>query len=286
MAEIKIEPNKIEILEDEDEKPTQPPQQAQPTQSTQQQTELPIAKAITQYGHFFYLTTDFYIAQSLKKNILYEQELVENILAPHIKRSKCILDVGAHIGCHSIIYSKLSPPQAQVHSFEMQTPLYHILKRNMKQNNCDNVTLYNCAVGNKTKMIEINANIIDGPNADTPFDYTSNRDFNYGGVQIGKGGDEHMMIHIDSLNLSACDFIKVDVEGAEMFVIYGALETIRKYKPTIFYESNFKQPSEEMYKVMDIPWENKLDENGVAILLRGLGYRKFNKVGMNILAEY
>jgi len=41
---------------------------------------------------------------------------------------------------------------------------------------------------------------------------------------------------IDSMDLPKPDFIKIDVEGFELDVIHGALETIRKHKPSIFIE--------------------------------------------------
>lgn len=44
------------------------------------------------------------------------------------------------------------------------------------------------------------------------------------------------MITIDSLNLPECDVIQLDVEGFELSVLQGALNTIRKYKPLIQLE--------------------------------------------------
>jgi FkbM family methyltransferase len=44
-------------------------------------------------------------------------------------------------------------------------------------------------------------------------------------------------ITLDSLNLHACDFIQLDVEGFEAHVIYGARQTIEKFKPVIALET-------------------------------------------------
>jgi hypothetical protein len=45
------------------------------------------------------------------------------------------------------------------------------------------------------------------------------------------------MIAIDDLNLAACDFIKIDVQGMELDVLLGAEKTIRKFGPTIYTEN-------------------------------------------------
>lgn len=43
-------------------------------------------------------------------------------------------------------------------------------------------------------------------------------------------------IRIDDLNLHACDAIFLDVEGFEFYVLQGAIETLKKYKPIIQLE--------------------------------------------------
>lgn len=43
-------------------------------------------------------------------------------------------------------------------------------------------------------------------------------------------------ITIDSLNLSECGFIKLDLQGYDYFALQGAVETIRRCKPVIMFE--------------------------------------------------
>ena len=45
--------------------------------------------------------------------------------------------------------------------------------------------------------------------------------------------EEVQMNTFDLLELSKCDFIKIDVAGAETSVIRGATTTIRRHGPTI-----------------------------------------------------
>ena len=77
------------------------------------------------------------------------------------------------------------------------------------------------------------------------------------------------MITIDSLQLEACDFIKIDVEGFEYFVIKGAIQTIQKYKPVIFYEENYK-----------------INSQSTTELLKSIGYNSFEMINEeNFLAK-
>lgn len=51
-----------------------------------------------------------------------------------------------------------------------------------------------------------------------------------------KGGGEVSGVRIDDLNLDACDLIQLDVEGFELVVVMGGVDTIAKYKPVIVLE--------------------------------------------------
>ena len=97
--------------------------------------------------------------------------------------------------------------------------------------------------GNEIKRVRMSNYISDGPNNDKPLVYDG-YDQNLGGLSLGNDGEDVSMITIDCLGLTECDFIKIDVEGAEKMVIAGAANTIKKFKPTIFYECNHKKNRE------------------------------------------
>ena len=64
---------------------------------------------------------------------------------------------------------------------------------------------------------------------------------------------------LDALNLPKLDFWKTDVEGAELEVFRGGIETIRRCRPKMLFENHVH---------IDPDCEAKCVE-----LLRGLGYR-------------
>lgn len=56
-------------------------------------------------------------------------------------------------------------------------------------------------------------------------------------------------IRIDDLGLESCDLIHLDVEGYEGKVIEGGIETIKKFKPAILYESMDNEPLQFLFSI-------------------------------------
>ena len=76
-------------------------------------------------------------------------------------------------------------------------------------------------------------------------------------------------------NQKSVDFIKCDVEGAELLVFKGALETLKKDKPIVFSEMLRK-------------WSAKYDyhPNDIIELFSGFGYRCFTTNGRGKLKAF
>lgn len=137
-------------------------------------------------------------------------------------RGKCVVDIGANIGNHTLYFFQECGISEAI-CFEPLKNTFEILKKNIDINGLKNkVTLYNVAVGNDCETASIHF-----------FDKT-----NIGATILTK--DAHgciPIISIDSLQIQQdVSLIKIDVEGFETFVIQGCIETIRKYKPYIMIE--------------------------------------------------
>ncbi len=69
-------------------------------------------------------------------------------------------------------------------------------------------------------------------------------------LQLGNAGVP--VIRFDSLNLDTVDFMKVDVEGMELRVFRGAIETLARCKPVLVVEDKARlRPRHNL----DAPWE-------------------------------
>lgn len=192
----------------------------------------------TKYGEMHYLENDILFVEMLKQGFVWDQYFVENHLEKIIKKSKFILDIGAHCGSHSIMYSHMNP-DAIIYSFEPQFKLYEVLKLNVTHNNRNNVKTFKMALGNKVcQGFMSNKYPENSAISETDINDTTTKQ-NYGSLQIGQNGESIEINTIDNLKLPfKVDFIKLDVEGFEIFVIDGGMNTIRKDKPVIFFEYN------------------------------------------------
>jgi FkbM family methyltransferase len=207
----------------------------------------------TPFGKIAYLKNDEPFIRTLRQdNKIYEQDLILTYVKNIIKKSKVVLDIGAHAGGHTLIFKHLNP-SLEIHSFEPQSEVFKVLYYNISYNNLQNVILYNKAVANKNIITTLSDKVIELEF--DPLTATVNSKVvsaiykglgynNFGGVQLGENGQTVKTITIDSLNLDKCDFMKIDVEGAECLVLLGAQETIKKCKPFIWFESNYQKLDE------------------------------------------
>lgn len=235
----------------------------------------------TKFGNVTCYQNDIVFSSHLRKGVMYEEELIMNKIIPILKQKNkklVILDIGGHIGTHTIIYSQLL--DCEIHTFEPQKKIFNILNKNIIDNSLSNCKIYNCAVGHKTTTTTMSSMLYDG--YDCKIEYDTNKILNYGGIGLGQNGEMVQMIHIDQLDLKACDYIKIDVEGAEILALIGAKNTIEKYKPIIWYEHTDKIVSQEMIDSLHIDFEIP----SVNDFLLSLGYKIYHLDQQNLIAIY
>jgi FkbM family methyltransferase len=223
----------------------------------------------TPIGYIASLDNDWYTMEIQNNGQYAEQINIDGILKPIIESSKVMLDIGSHVGYHSIAYAKMNP-NVKVIAFEPQPEIYSLLTFNVKENGYeDRISTMNVCVGHK----EIKTTLGELPKMHIENIY------NMGGRGIGDGETNTNMITIDSLNLDRVDYMKIDVEGAEHLVIAGAEQTIRKFKPIIYFEDLNRLDTGFLEKIeaLHIPDAYQL--------LRDYGYNNFQNVAFsNVIA--
>ena len=163
----------------------------------------------------------------------YEKEIVQ-LIEKYIDPKKDVLDVGANIGLHTVLFSKLINANKKVLAFEPTPNALKYLRNNLHNNNCDDkVIIYDGIATDSNGQFELN--IIEGME-----EYSAVSKINHPNVH----GKKSVAIKVQGNTIDAVvaqydlnpGFIKIDTEGAEYFVFQGAKETICKFKPVIISE--------------------------------------------------
>lgn len=211
-----------------------------------------ITEIHTSEGSIAYYKNDAFILEEVgKSGKIFEASLVFNKLFNIIRESSVVIDGGSHAGSHTILYKSINP-NLEVHCFEPQLKMFELLKYNVKQNNLSNVNLHNLALANKKVRVSMGNTVLEINKLFDNLSYGGNQDFNLGGLGIGFGGEEVETTSIDNLNLSKCDFIKLDLEGSESVALIGATKTIEAFKPAILFEYNHHQIDDSYYDLFDV----------------------------------
>jgi FkbM family methyltransferase len=127
-------------------------------------------------------------------------------------------------------------PRGLVFAIEPQRAVYQLLCTNLALNEVTNA-----------RAIHAGAGQTNGKAFVPPLDYT--KPGNFGGIELAETRGEPVdLVSIDSLQLPACHFMKIDVEGHEPAVISGAAETIARFRPVIYVENDRRQQSADLIR--------------------------------------
>jgi FkbM family methyltransferase len=190
--------------------------------------EMSVKNSLSKFPPFVVLSSDF-MTHSILIDGLYEineLNLVQRLFKDYLK-DKIIFDVGANIGNHTRVFSRIS---RGVFSFEPNPFTFEILKVNSISLN--NVQLFNYGASDKDCKLK----------ARVP-------SFNLGGASVendryGKDGiskdemefDLRAFDGIKELDVNGIGFIKIDVEGHELQAIEGMKNILREHSPIIALE--------------------------------------------------
>lgn len=177
-------------------------------------------------------------------------EMVSKLL----KHNMTFFDIGANIGWYTINMSKMHPG-IKIYSFEPIPKTFKQLNKNVQLNKNKNVSLFNFGFSNVEE--------------ETAFYYYPEGSVNASLTNLSESSNvEKIACSVRRLDdfieerKLYLDFIKCDVEGAELFVFQGGLNAIELNKPIIYTELLRK-------------WSAKFNyhPNTLINLLRELGYR-------------
>jgi FkbM family methyltransferase len=170
------------------------------------------------------------VANTIKSNGIFEEEII-NCAKHFIPTNGVVLDIGANFGQMSILFSNLVGSKGKVYSFDADDFIFEVLKRNIAVNNKTNIHPTFGAVHNVGQS----------------YLYFPKQDFkkydsygSYGIDYVNSQGRKVPTLTIDSLNIpEKIDFIKIDIQGGDLFAMKGAIDTIAKNKCPILFEFEY-----------------------------------------------
>jgi len=155
---------------------------------------------------------DRIISYRLRKGIVYESGSVWAI-NNHLKNGQTFINIGANIGYFTLIMARAVGMEGRGFAFEPDPANFDILKRNIERHGYKNITLEQCAVGDRNGTADL---------------YLNPRS-NKGDHRLWQSNTPRERIPIKICRLDdyfrtlrrRIDFIKMDIQGAEALALSG-----------------------------------------------------------------
>lgn len=198
--------------------------------------EVSLTKCKTDKYNVYVIDDDEFVGAQIRTTGKLWEEWISGEVKKYYKEGTDILDIGANIGTHTLLFSEIGP----VHSFE---PLYHaVVTQNVKSNSLKNpVKVYPYALSDETQVRNM---------------YLPRRMphglKNYGGSSMHlneTAAHSNTPVPVECKTLDEVyngvpSVIKMDVENHEPYVLRGAINTIKTHKPSIIIEISNYETSE------------------------------------------
>lgn len=165
-----------------------------------------------------------------------------------LKEGDVCFDIGANFGWYTTLFRKHCGAEGSVHAFEPVPVTFKELERNYQlMGKPENVFINNLALGDENKEISINL-FKELPTGHASLSQQGRND----AVSF-----QCRMITLDSYlekqNIKQVNFIKVDIEGAELLFLKGAKKLFQQEIPPIFLmEMALRQTENFGYKPNDL----------------------------------
>lgn len=169
------------------------------------------------------------------------------IVKKFIKKGMRVVDAGANIGYFTLLMAQLVGKSGKVHAFEPGHENIELLKKNVTLNKRKNVIVNETALSNKVGDLNFYLS------ASNPQDHRIIKDKH----------EKRKTYKVKSITLDEyfkngkVDFIKMDIQGAELLALEGAIKIISKYKPLLIIEYwpygivQLGRKPEELFKILE-----------------------------------
>lgn len=192
-------------------------------------------KRLTQYGYKLEYNHPYFVLKDKEESYCFQSNPTEEIefavkgyLMPMSElEGKCVVDAGAFPGVTTFVLSKAVGDNGCVVAIEPDPWNYEVLRWTVEKNNLKNVIVLNKGLWSQKKIIPFSSGLKlqSRFNAGNDTLYRISKTINIETVTID--GLKEL------LRLKRIDFIKMDIEGAEIEAISGAQKTLKESQPIL-----------------------------------------------------
>lgn len=148
------------------------------------------------------------------------------VIKKFLKPGMIAVDAGANIGYFSLLMARLVGQSGQVHAFEPGKENVSLLTKNVKLNAYKTVKVNNAAISSKSGTLTFYL-------SDTnPQDHRIIKDIN----EKRKSYSVKAVTLDDYFRNKKVDFMKMDIQGAELLALEGSKKILSKYHPILVIE--------------------------------------------------
>lgn len=184
----------------------------------------------TLLGHEMTVFSPDHVGDKIATQGLYEKENLELLLALLSRLPNAVvLDIGANIGNHTLAFATAA---SRVHAFEPMPHVHRVLADNVARNHLDGIVkVHHCALSDSDGSDTIYVRL-DGNYGASSFDKRSEQ---VEAVTVLKHvGDSYLR----EQGIERVDFVKIDVEAHEVYVLRGLREMLERDRPILTMEWN------------------------------------------------
>ncbi len=177
----------------------------------------------------------------------YEKDTNE-ILSKYIKEGMTVVEAGANHGSETVIIGKLIGEKGMLYAFEPLPTLIERLSINIKINKQeDYVRVVPFALGELEQTIQFHIadERLSNQGMGSKYEFSlATKSISVEQLTLDKW--------VERTNISVIDFIKIDIQGAELDLLRGGADTIKRWKPILYLEADEVQTNNGHTTLEDI----------------------------------
>lgn len=213
-------------------------------------------------GFVLYAMPNDYIGSSIIRTKKYEPH-VTKLLRHELRTGEVFLDIGGNIGYYTMLAASIVGESGKVICFEPNPQNLQLIYEGLLTNNFHNVVVYPYAASDRADILKFTT---VGSN---------------GGIVTEASQDQKYYLLVQSVRIDeivsdqTIDFVKIDVEAHEPYVIRGMSKLIQQWRPKIITEfhpwamriNNIETPKDYLVQLAELGYElNIIDSAGVVPL--------------------